>query len=310
MSGAGRLARTVALSVPLLGAGPSATVLENERRTLEDIQAFSSAMAAYQSENQGFFDWVRCLADPSSCLPGYAGPPMLSRELASLAPRHGYRRTFHAGPPATSTGTRSSTSIASFAYTAVPERVGITGNRAFCVDGSGYVRESEFDAKSLVTADGRCTPGRMAEEPPPRSVEEIEARVVADLRKVASGEQAYQSANGGYYDTPQCLGAPVRCIPHYPAEAPTFLDERIADLRERHGYRRHFHPGPPAAAAAPPGMSPSSISSFVYTAVPVSPGRGGRRSFCLDARGWVCPDESGQAPAIKDGQCVRCSSPL
>lgn len=309
-----RRARRFALVVPsallALGAGPSAAVLENERRTLEDIQAVTSAMAAYQSANQGFYDWPRCLVDPASCLPGYEGPPMLSRELASLAPRHGYRRAFHLGPPAPGTMVRSASSIVSFAYTAVPLQVGVTGNRAFCVDGSGYVRESEYGASSLVTAGGRCASNRMAEEPPPRSIEEIEARVIADLRTLSSGEQAYQSANGGFYDRPQCLGAPVGCIPGYPPEGPTFLDSRIADLRERHGYHRRFHPGPPAPADQVGGASRSSLTAWAYTAVPVVRGHTGRRSFCIDETGSLCPYDGGREPGLVDGRCPPCPSRL
>jgi hypothetical protein len=303
-----RLLALVAFALAGLGSGPSATVLENERLTLDDIQAVTSAMAAYQSENMGFFDELRCLGAPASCLAGYTGPTLLSRELVSLEPRHGYRRAFRAGPPAPP-GSRSASAILRFAYTAVPQHVGLTGNRAFCVDDSGYVRESASGPGALIGADGRCAPGRMAEEPPPRSIDEVEARVIADLRRLAAGEGAYQSANGGYYDWPQCLGAPARCIPSYPAEGPTFLDERIADLRERHGYRRRFDPGPPPADPIGSIASPSSLTSFVYTAVPIAPGRSGRRSFCLDVRGWVCPDPSGREPATRDGQCALCSSP-
>jgi hypothetical protein len=294
-----------------LGSGPGATVLENERRTLEDIQAVSSAMSAYQSENMGFFDELRCLGAPSSCLPGFAGPPWLPPELLSLAPRHGYRRAFHAGPRAAAgSGARSASSLSAFAYTAVPVQVGITGNRAFCMDDTGFVREFESGPNAMVTAEGRCARGRMAEEPPPRSIEEVESRVVADMRKMASGQYAYQSANAGYYDSPQCLAAPARCIPGFADGGYTFLDERIGDLRERHGYRRRFHAGPPAADRNPSVHSASSITSFVYTAVPVVPGRSGRRSFCLDVHGRICPYESGREAAIVNGECEPCSSPL
>lgn len=310
MTGVKRLLPIIPVALLALGSGPGATVLQNERNTLDDIQAVSSAMAAYGSENQGFFDWPRCLVDPPSCLPGYEGPPMMARELASLAPRHGYRRAFHLGPPAPRTGyVRSPTSIISFAYTAVPLQVGRTGNRAFCVDASGYVRESEYGASSLVTADGRCTPGRMAEEPPPRSIEEIEARVIADLRRLTSGEQAYQSANAGFYDWPQCLGAPSGCLRDYSTEL-SFLDPRIADLRERHGYRRRFHPGPQPPAEQVGAYSPSSLTAWAYTAVPVVPGRTGRRAFCVDERGWICAYARGTEPALVNGQCEACSTPL
>lgn len=114
-----------------------------------------------------------------------------------------------------------------------------------------------------------------------------EAGTLGDVRTVISAEAAYQSANGGYYGTLECLSGPAACIPGH--TGPVFLvgPPLTGDAR---GYRRTFHPGP----AAEPGegevgkVSPSSLQGFAFTAVPLEPGKTGTRSFCGDATGVVC----------------------
>lgn len=130
-----------------------------------------------------------------------------------------------------------------------------------------------------------------------------EAATIGDLRTVISAEAAYQSANAGYYDNLECLAAPSRCIPGYPAAGPVFLDGQLAAATTKSGYTRTFHPGPAASGADPAISSPSSLTSFAYVAVPATPGQTGVRGFCGDASGRICFTPDGSAPPVVDGAC-------
>ena len=109
-----------------------------------DIRTVISAEAAYQSASGGYYGPPHCLAAPTTCLPAYSGPTFLDPELASATVKNGYRRMFHAGPVASATTSDAgapapTTSLESFAYTAVPVEPGKTGTRGFCGDASGRV---------------------------------------------------------------------------------------------------------------------------------------------------------------------------
>lgn len=149
-----------------------------------------------------------------------------------------------------------------------------------------------------------------------------------DVHRFVIAQAAYQAANGGFFDTPECLARPRACIPGY--TGPPFLDAKIASLGTRGGFTWSFHPG-----SAPPGLSkmekvsPSSVSSYTLLGVPVEPGeaalpirifnlagprllgvptepREGARSVCGDA-GGVCTF-FGRQLADKGGcpaSCVR-----
>jgi hypothetical protein len=134
-----------------------------------------------------------------------------------------------------------------------------------------------------------------------------EAATLGDVRTMISAQTAYQSSNRGFFDTPECLATPHRCLPGYPATAPTFLDSRLGQTTlVKDGYRRVFHPGAPAEekAVRAGGVSASSLTCWAYVAVPLVPGRSGSRAFCGDATGRICSTPSGQTPAVKDGLCA------
>lgn len=124
------------------------------------------------------------------------------------------------------------------------------------------------------------------------------------MRTVISAAAAYAGANGGFYDTLDCLAEPSRCIPGYPVTAPTFLDPHLASLAAKSGYRRSFHAGPPA----PPDdvrrlkASRSSLTSFAYVAVPSVPPRGSGGSAGTRS-GRMCFTADGATPPVKDGLC-------
>ena len=123
-----------------------------------------------------------------------------------------------------------------------------------------------------------------------------ESATIGDIRTVISGEAAYQSANGGWYDQISCLNVPTTCIPNYPTNAPTFLDSNIAAQASKSGYDRSFSPG-----AIPGGLittisSASSMSSYGYVATPVTSGQTGVRAFAGDSSGVLCFTADGTVP--------------
>jgi len=133
-----------------------------------------------------------------------------------------------------------------------------------------------------------------------------EAATIGDIRTVISAEAAYSSANRGYYDTLECLGAPERCIPAY--SGPAFLGPDLASGRDKSGYRRSFHPG--ASAGGERGASPSSVQSFAYVAVPLATAQTGLRGFCGDSSGLICVTGDGSPPPLADGACAPGCTPL
>jgi type II secretory pathway pseudopilin PulG len=138
-----------------------------------------------------------------------------------------------------------------------------------------------------------------------------EAATIGDLRTVISAESAYQSENGGFFDTPECLSTPDRCLPHYSPTAPPFLSAgELAPTR--HGYVRTFHPGPRAPRPRPgaPQSSPSSLTSFAYVAVPVNWSGTGTRAFCADSTGQICYATDRSVPTVVGGLCSAPCEPL
>jgi hypothetical protein len=134
-------------------------------------------------------------------------------------------------------------------------------------------------------------------------IEDNETAAIADARTIISAEAAYQTVNGGFYDSPQCLFKPSACIPGYPAQGPTFLDWAIASLMVKDGYGRGIFTKPPAQK---PGaeVSPSSALSYAVILWPDKPGKTGRRVFCADADGVICFTEDGSRPIVQPD--VRC----
>jgi len=137
-----------------------------------------------------------------------------------------------------------------------------------------------------------------------------ESTAIGDIRTVISAEAAYQASNAGQYDTLECLAAPLRCIPSYPPSGPTFLDSAPTQA-EKTGYRRRFHPGPPAdAAGRGTSYSPSSVTSYAYVAEPIHAGQTGVRAFCGDDTGIVCEVADGKVSPIVDGRCPSDCKPI
>lgn len=135
------------------------------------------------------------------------------------------------------------------------------------------------------------------------------AMTLGDVRTLLSAEASYAHWNHGYFDRPACLVRFEDCRPGAPRDAWPLLSEQ--DLAEvRHGYRRTFHPGPPAPATEVTRLkaSPTSLRAFAYVAVPTDPARFGMRAFCGGSDGAVCAREDGSMPRPIEGKCpTECS---
>ena len=117
-----------------------------------------------------------------------------------------------------------------------------------------------------------------------------ESATLGDIRTLISAQAAYQSANGGFYDSNlDCLTSPsTACIPNYPANAPTFLDSQLAAESPKSGYNRVFVGGPAPAGINPAVVSGTSASIYRYDATPINGGQTGVRGFAADHSGRIC----------------------
>lgn len=145
---------TAGLGVVAAIAIPSllrARVSANEAATIGDIRTVISAQAAYSTQNGDAYGDLRCLAEPRSCRPGYAGASFIDEGLAALGDKAGYKRAFFPGKP-TKPGAKA---YRGFAYTATPVEPGKTGVRSFCGDASGGVCADATGA-AIVPVSGAC----------------------------------------------------------------------------------------------------------------------------------------------------------
>ncbi|OFV87597.1 MAG: hypothetical protein A2V74_01640 [Acidobacteria bacterium RBG_16_70_10] len=129
-----------------------------------------------------------------------------------------------------------------------------------------------------------------------------ESATIGDIRTLISAQAAYQSSNGGFYESNfDCLVNPsAGCIPSYPTNGPTFVDSQIASMQAKSGYARTRIAGPPPAPI-PAMSSPGSISAYAYIASPVNVGQTGVRGFGGDSSGVLCFTNTGAAPAGANG---------
>jgi len=135
-----------------------------------------------------------------------------------------------------------------------------------------------------------------------------ESGAIGDTRTVISAQLTYASANGGYYDSLECLANPSGCIPGYPPQGPYMLGPELV-AREKTGYRRTLHLGVPPVGQDPSAKaSPTSVVSFAYVAVPIVPNRTGVRAFCGDESGRIFFTSDGSEPRVEDGRCAETSN--
>ena len=123
-----------------------ARVSANESATIGDVRTVISAQAAFQSANGGWYTGaMSCLNNvaPGVCIPSYPSnaPTFLDTNVASLAPKSGYQRSFIPGgaPTPLNTMVAGTSSVASYAYVTSPVAQGQTGVRGFGGDSSGVL---------------------------------------------------------------------------------------------------------------------------------------------------------------------------
>ena len=126
-----------------------------------------------------------------------------------------------------------------------------------------------------------------------------ESSVIGDIRTVLSGQDAFKSANDGFYGTPGCLTRPSACLPGYPSSGPVFMDSLLASGQQKAGYDRRFVAGPPA-----PNGQRWSMTSYAYVAVPARQRSTGVRAFCGDSSGAICFTQGGEIPPVVAGHCI------
>jgi len=103
-----------------------------------------------------------------------------------------------------------------------------------------------------------------------------ESAAIGDTRTVISAQAAYAGANGGHYDSLECLVGPDRCMAGY--QGPVFLPREML-APEKGGYRRTLHLGQPASLdQRTEQMSQTSAQSYAYVAVPTAPNQTGVRA--------------------------------
>lgn len=137
-------------------------IKERERNVLLTVSTVVLGERTYASSNGGFFDEIACLLEPAKCIPGLAdGAPFLDPTYAWLEPRLGYVRKFHPGPKAApdaiAKAKASPSSLQGFAFTATPQKPGVTGGRAFCGDSGGRTCMTA-DGSEPPVKNGRCDP--------------------------------------------------------------------------------------------------------------------------------------------------------
>ena len=129
-----------------------------------------------------------------------------------------------------------------------------------------------------------------------------ESATIGDVRTVISGEAAYQSANGGWYEKNfACMTQKGGCVPSAPTNAPTFLDSQIAALTPKSGYARTTPSFGGVPTPADATVSSTSVSAFVYAATPTQQGQTGVRGFGGDSSGIVCYSNDGTQPTNTAG---------
>ena len=133
-----------------------ARIAGNEASAIGTLRMVASAQATAASLNGGFYLPLDCLADPSACIPGYTGPPLMSELRGS-----GYSPVFVPGPAPTPEERQvapaaAERSLEGFAFLMVPDQPGESGQRSFCVDQSFDVCYTEGRARPD-TSDGRCS---------------------------------------------------------------------------------------------------------------------------------------------------------
>jgi hypothetical protein len=133
---------------------------------------------------------------------------------------------------------------------------------------------------------------------------------LGEIRTLLSAENAYASANGGYFDSPSCLAAPATCLPGVPGGIQAFLDRDMAEMGPHGGYSFRFCAGPaPVLQESRGKVSKGSMMAFAVVALPLE-GSGQYKAFCGDSTGRVCARGDGIMPVVESGHCPEACETL
>ena len=127
---------------------------EGDEWAVADVRTVISGEAAYQAANNGYYDRIECLLEPSKCVPGYPrdGAPFLDARFA--APRNGYRPRLDLGARADAGPQGSPSSVLSYAYWLIPDP-GRAG-RTVCGDATGIVCTLSSSSTAPPVTKGAC----------------------------------------------------------------------------------------------------------------------------------------------------------
>jgi hypothetical protein len=133
--------------------------VEREAAAVSELRQVLHAEMAYAQANGGRYDRLQCLSDPAACIPRYpaGGPRFLGAGATPLEARQGYRFLFYSGPPPEriDPARASPSSLAAFAYVAVPDVAAGLSGRSFCTDASRRVCELKAQDPHAL-AEGAC----------------------------------------------------------------------------------------------------------------------------------------------------------
>ena len=133
----------------------------------------------------------------------------------------------------------------------------------------------------------------------------LQERAAESIRAVQQGERIYRSVHG-YYDRLECV-IQDSCAAINPYQ-PTYLDSRMA-WATRFGYRFRFHDGDRATVGRDEWVSPTGLTGYAMTAIPLRRDVG-LPSFCGDDTGALYRHDHGRLPAVRDGRCLTAGATL
>jgi hypothetical protein len=123
-----------------------------EAAAIGRVRALSSGQATFAAVAGGAYAAdMRCLVNPATC--GVEGALGFVDDSFQDTERSGYRFALHPGAPVLVRG--GGQRAKSYAYTAEPVTVGVTGRRSFCSDDKGTLCE-RTDGKPFEIRNGAC----------------------------------------------------------------------------------------------------------------------------------------------------------
>jgi prepilin-type N-terminal cleavage/methylation domain-containing protein len=133
-----------------------ARIAANEAAAIGDVRSVVTSEHAYAASNGAVYGLITCLGTPGLCGFPAATAPFVDSNIAALATKQGYRRTFYPGTP--TPGAVDPGGISTFVYGATPVSVAQTGNRGFAGDHSGVICMDVTGSLPVTTAPGALAP--------------------------------------------------------------------------------------------------------------------------------------------------------